>query len=88
MIEVWRSTSTLLRAAEETTDSHPVQTLYFLNLTYLNIQIIACIKAHHNPGIVICRQRKPQWAAVEYLEEPTSTLSLLCIAKTDPSEAK
>ena len=65
-----------------------VQTFYFPNLTYLNIQIIAHVKAHHNPGIVICRQRKPQRAAVEYLEEPTSTLSLLCIAKTDPSEAK
>ena len=69
MIEVWRSTSTLLRAAEETTDSHPVQTLYFLNLTYLNIQIIACVKAHHNPGIVICPQREPQRAAVDYLED-------------------
>ena len=60
MIDVWRSTSTLLRAAEETTDSYPVQTL--------NIQIIACVKAHHNPGIVICPQREPQRAAVDCLE--------------------
>ena len=46
-----------------------VQTFYFPNLIYLNIQIIARIKAHHNPGIVICRQRKPQQAADEYLED-------------------
>ena len=42
MVDVWRSvsTSTLLRAAEETLDSRA--NIYFPNLTYLNILIIVC----------------------------------------------
>ena len=45
MVDVWRSvsTSTLLRAAEETLDSRA--NIYFPNLTYLNILIIV---SRHN----------------------------------------
>ena len=52
MVDVLRSasTSTLLRAAEETPVSRAHIPLV-LNLTYLNIQIIVCVKAYLNPEI-------------------------------------
>ena len=52
MVDVWRSasTSTLLRAAEETPVSRANIPLV-LNLTYLNIQIIVCVKAYLHPEI-------------------------------------
>ena len=49
MVDVWRSvsTSTLLRAAEETLDSRA--NIYFPNLTYLNIFIIVS-QPNPSPG--------------------------------------
>ena len=49
MVDVWRSvsTSTLLRAAEETLDSRA--NIYFPNLTYLNILIIVS-QPNPSPG--------------------------------------
>ena len=48
-----------LRAAVETPVSRAIIPLV-LNLTYLNIQIIVCVKAYPNPKIATCRQSKSQ----------------------------
>ena len=68
MFDVWRTASapSLLRAAccrrnPRQSSKHSLFPIW--PITYLNIQIIACVKAYHNPGIVICRQRNPQRAA-------------------------
>ena len=63
---VWRSA--LLRAAKETPVS--VQTFPVPDLTFLNIQFIACVPTSPHLDIATCRQNKPQWRPFEYQDLP------------------